>query len=57
MTVNGSETPELHDFSAAFLFVTAISITATYWNLRFSRSAGADISGHNAGKAAHTAEH
>ena len=57
MTVNGRETPQLHDFSAAFLFVTAISITATFWNLRFSRSAGADISGHEIGKAARAVEH
>ncbi|OCJ18042.1 MFS transporter [Rhizobium sp. AC44/96] len=56
MSFNGSETPQLHDFSAAFLFVTAISITATFWNLRFSRTAGADISGHRGEKPAH-AEH
>ena len=48
MSFNDSETPQLHDFSAAFLFVTAISITATFWNLRFSRNAGSDISGHAA---------
>ncbi|KQV63780.1 DHA2 family efflux MFS transporter permease subunit [Rhizobium sp. Root1220] len=50
MSFYGSETPQLHDFSAAFLFVAAISITATFWNLRFSRTAGADISGHGAEK-------
>ncbi|KQV32558.1 MFS transporter [Rhizobium sp. Root1203] len=48
MSFNDSETPQLHDFSDAFLFVTAISITATFWNLRFSRNAGSDISGHAA---------
>lgn len=53
MSFNGSETPQLHDFSAAFLFVTAISITATFWNLRFSRNAGSDISGHAVDKPAY----
>jgi hypothetical protein len=53
MSFNGSETPQLHDFSAAFLFVTAISITATFWNLRFSRNAGSEISGHAAHQPAH----
>jgi MFS family permease len=46
MLVRSHATPELGDFSAAFLVVTAISLTATIWNLRFSQSAGADISGH-----------
>ncbi|WP_204270272.1 hypothetical protein, partial [Klebsiella aerogenes] len=46
MLLRSHATPELGDFSAAFLVVTAISLTATIWNLRFSQSAGADISGH-----------
>jgi len=55
MTFSGSasDTPQLADFSAAFLFVTAISLTATFWNLRFSRTAGDDISGHGGEKAVH----
>ncbi|MEK1854510.1 MAG: MFS transporter [Phyllobacterium sp.] len=48
MLASGYERPELGDFSVAFLVVTAISVTATIWNMRFSSSAGADISGHRA---------
>jgi EmrB/QacA subfamily drug resistance transporter len=48
MLASGHERPELGDFSVAFLVVTAISVTATIWNMRFSSSAGADISGHRA---------
>lgn len=40
--------PGLGDFSVAFLVVTVISLSATIWNMRFSSSAGADISGHQA---------
>ncbi len=42
--------PQLDDFSAAFLVVTAISLSATIWNLRFSPGAGAEISGHRRGR-------
>ncbi|WP_160005355.1 DHA2 family efflux MFS transporter permease subunit [Rhizobium sp. 18055] len=57
MTITGTgDTPQLRDFSFAFLFVTAISLTATFWNLRFASAAGADISGHGGDKPAH-AEH
>jgi EmrB/QacA subfamily drug resistance transporter len=52
-TTGSGDTPQLHDFSAAFLFVTAISLTATFWNLRFSRTAGSDISGHRGAEAGH----
>ena len=38
--------PALNDFSAAFLVVTAVSLGATFWNVRFGRHAGAEISGH-----------
>jgi EmrB/QacA subfamily drug resistance transporter len=38
--------PTLGDFSAAFWVVTAVSLTATWWNLRFAPDAGAEISGH-----------
>jgi MFS family permease len=50
MLANDHTSPKLGDFSVAFLIVTAISITATIWNMRFSSSAGADISGHQARK-------
>jgi hypothetical protein len=46
MIANGNSAPTLRDFSVAFWVVTAISLTATIWNLRFSRDAGSEISGH-----------
>ncbi|WP_159980534.1 MULTISPECIES: MFS transporter [unclassified Novosphingobium] len=46
MVVNGNAAPTMGDFSAAFWVVTAISLTATLWNLRFAPDAGAEISGH-----------
>ena len=46
MAFNGAKMPTLDDFSVAFIVVALISITATIWNLRFSRTAGAEISGH-----------
>ncbi|WP_416065723.1 MDR family MFS transporter [Rhizobium sp. ZK1] len=46
MAFNGVETPELGDFSAAFIIVALISICATFWNLRFSPTAGEEISGY-----------
>ncbi|TCL76086.1 DHA2 family efflux MFS transporter permease subunit [Rhizobium sp. BK251] len=46
MLLEGNTTPQLGDFSVAFLVVTAISIMATIWNASFSRTAGSDISGH-----------
>ncbi|RVU18135.1 MDR family MFS transporter [Methylobacterium oryzihabitans] len=46
MRLGGHARPTLADFSAAFLVVTAISLTATIWNLRFAPDAGAEISGH-----------
>ncbi len=46
MAFNGVKTPELGDFSIAFIVVAIISITATIWNLRFSPTAGEEISGY-----------
>ncbi|PNU06725.1 MDR family MFS transporter [Novosphingobium guangzhouense] len=46
MLASGDAAPTLHDFSVAFWVVTAISLTATIWNLRFAKDAGAEISGH-----------
>ena len=45
MTVAGHDRPLLGDFTAAFLSVTAISLLATIWNLRFAADAGADLTG------------
>jgi len=45
---SGHLTPSLRDFSAAFWVVTAISLSATFWNARFAPDAGAEISGHEA---------
>ncbi len=46
MLALGHPRPALSDFSAAFLVVTAISLSATLINLRFAPTAGAEISGH-----------
>ncbi len=46
MLASGHATPSLADFSMAFWVVTAISLSATIWNLRFAPDAGAEISGH-----------
>jgi EmrB/QacA subfamily drug resistance transporter len=46
MLAHGDARPSLTDFSAAFWVVTAISLSATVWNLRFAPDAGAEISGH-----------
>ena len=37
---------EISDFSTAFLVVCAISLLATIWNVRFSRTAGMEMSGY-----------
>ncbi|QJU57649.1 multidrug efflux MFS transporter [Sphingomonas sp. AP4-R1] len=46
MLARGHSSPAIADFSAAFWIVTAISLSATIWNLRFARDAGRQISGH-----------
>jgi EmrB/QacA subfamily drug resistance transporter len=46
MMAGGHAAPTLADFSIAFWVVTAISLTATLWNLRFAPDAGSEISGH-----------
>ena len=50
MAYGGNSEPVLHDFSVAFIVVTAISITATIWNFRFGPNAGSEISGYRAKK-------
>lgn len=45
MVANGHESPRLTDFTVAFLAVTAISTSATIWNRRFDKDAGAELSG------------
>jgi EmrB/QacA subfamily drug resistance transporter len=46
MLLKGHDAPQLSDFSAAFLTVTAISLTATFVNWRFAPEAGVEFSGH-----------
>jgi MFS family permease len=46
MLAHHHATPQLNDFSAAFLTVTAISVTATICNWRFAPEAGVEFSGH-----------
>jgi EmrB/QacA subfamily drug resistance transporter len=41
----GRTTPRLHDFTFAFLVVTAVSTAATVWNLQFTATAGDELSG------------
>ena len=55
MLARGHAHPALGDFSAAFLVVTAISLLATLWNVRFAPDAGAVISGHKPRRRAATA--
>jgi EmrB/QacA subfamily drug resistance transporter len=43
---------QLSDFSVAFVVVALISLAATYWNMKFSKTAGAEISGHRKTQAA-----
>ncbi|OOG47135.1 MFS transporter [Rhodanobacter sp. C01] len=38
--------PQLHDFSLAFLIVTVISLSSTYWHFGFAHDAGHELSGH-----------
>ena len=45
MLAGGHAAPQLADFTIAFLVVTAISASATIWNRRFDRDAGAELSG------------
>lgn len=45
MLVSHRSQPGLPDFTLAFLVVTAISMSATYWHMRFARNAGDDMSG------------
>ncbi len=44
--LNGRQHAQLSDFSVAFVVVAVISLAATYWNMTFSKTAGAEISGH-----------
>ena len=55
MVLRGHIVPGLNDFSVAFLVVTAISLSATIWNMRFTPDAGREISGHRLKKASATA--
>ncbi len=44
---NGHPGPELPDFTAAFLTVSAVAITAPIMSLSMRRNAGAELSGHH----------
>jgi MFS family permease len=48
MLVAGHDHAALGDFSVAFLVVTAVSLSATWWNAKLPPGAGADMSGHRA---------
>lgn len=53
MLMSDHAEPELGDFSVAFLIVTAISLMATLWNMRFAVDAGQEMSGHQDAQARH----
>jgi len=38
--------PQLADFSVAFIVVTLISLSSTWWHLKFTHEVGAELSGH-----------
>jgi hypothetical protein len=46
MAVDGHAVPRFGDFTVAFWAVAAVSLTATFWNLRFAPDAGHEMSGH-----------
>jgi MFS family permease len=46
MALHGRGAPAFGDFSAAFLVVTLVSLSATIWNLRFAADAGSELCGH-----------
>ncbi len=46
MVLQGHARPQFGDFSVAFVIVCGISLLATFWNMRFSPTAGQDMSGH-----------
>lgn len=48
MMVGGHQQPQLSDFSAAFCVVSLISLSSTWWHLRFDKNAGQEMSGHRA---------
>lgn len=48
MLASGRHEAMLGDFSVAFLVVTAISLSATWWNAKLPPDAGADMTGHKA---------
>jgi hypothetical protein len=56
MFLQDHQEAQLGDFSVAFIVVTLISLSATIWNARFSRTAGAEISGYRGKKSAAPAE-
>jgi EmrB/QacA subfamily drug resistance transporter len=46
MVLRGHHLPQFADFTFAFWTVALISLSATFWNRRFSHDAGHEISGH-----------
>ncbi len=57
MFVQDHSKAELDDFSVAFIVVTLISMSATFWNSRFSKTAGAEMSGYKSKQATPISEH
>jgi EmrB/QacA subfamily drug resistance transporter len=57
MFVREHQEAQLNDFSAAFIIVTLISMSASIWNMRFSKTAGAEMSGYKSKRPAPIGEH
>ncbi|WFR94451.1 MFS transporter [Rhizobium tumorigenes] len=57
MFIQDHQQAELNDFSAAFIVVTLISLSATIWNSRFSKTAGAEMSGYKSKRPSPISEH
>ena len=49
--------PQLNDFSTAFVVVVLISLGATFWNIRFSKTAGMEMSGYRGKRPTPISEH
>jgi EmrB/QacA subfamily drug resistance transporter len=57
MFVRDHADAQLSDFSTAFIVVTLISMSAMFWNVRFSKTAGAEMSGYKSKQPQPISEH
>ncbi len=52
ISLGDDPSPQLGDFSVAFIVVTLVSLSSTWWHLKFTHDVGAELSGHRRVKAA-----